>query len=173
LSIPFSLKILTFHEIYGILYIMARMKKSERLTKEQISKLRDTYINNDISLAELCDLSIDVMGRQVSIDELKNISVYDPEGKWSILRANKGRKTSDVPYSEKLNVVANKLYELLIDDDSSLPGTSVAQVAKTWMEIVTKTDLSKINSTAKTSVQRAKDIFEEMEARSRELRNSS
>lgn len=142
------------------------------MSNELKVRVREYYLSSDVSYEELSTRSEQLFGRHVSIDEIKYAASRDPEGRWTILRANKGRRTSDVPNEEKLIKVADKLYELLIDEDDTLPGTAMAQIAKTWMEMLVKANLTKSDSSAKTSVQKVKDIFEQLEAQKMEADGS-
>lgn len=134
-----------------------------QLSPETLRSAEEFYTHNDITLEEMSQKSTEIFGQFISIDVLKILS---SKNRWSILRANNGRKTSDVPYEEKLSRVADKLYELIIDEDAPLAGTAVSQIARTWVELVTKTNMTKFDASARVSSQRVKDIFAELEAES-------
>lgn len=134
-------------------------------SQELINRIKEYYINNDVSLAELSSNSQTLFGTYFDIELLKYYSKHDKNGSWSILKSNSGRKTEDVPMQEKLQKVANKLYEMIIDDDSEVSSTQLAQLAKTWSDLVDKAKLMKDTTSAKTSAQSVKDIFEKMQSK--------
>jgi hypothetical protein len=136
------------------------MKINNKHTKEFIEKVKEYYLNNDVSLQDMSDNSVTLFGKHIPIADLKFLSRSDVNGAWSVIKANSGRKTSDVPIQEKLSNVANKLYNVMFDEDSDLSATQLAQLAKTWSDLVDKAKLGKGESTAKTTSQQAKDLFE-------------
>ena len=136
------------------------MKLKNTHTKEFIARLKEYYLNNDVSLQDMADNSVELFGKQVPLADMKFLSRSDINGAWSVLKANNGRKTEDLPMQEKLGKVANKLYDILFDDEADLSPTQIAQLAKTWSDLVDKAKLGKNESTAKTTVQQAKDLFE-------------
>lgn len=140
---------------------------SRKINKESIEKLKDFFIRNLISFEDLSEMSQDICGVKVSVTDIKLFSRTDIEGPWSVLRQNKGRLTKDVPVQDKLAKVADKLYEMIISEEEPVPSSAIAQLAKTWSEMLVKANLNKEIS-AKTSPQTVKDIFAEMEARERE-----
>lgn len=132
-------------------------------SQETVDKVKNYYINNDVSFTELSKLSVELFGINLSSDDLKTMSRFDVNGSWGILKANKGRKTEDIPMQEKLNLVANKLYEMIVDPESEIGPSQIAQYAKTWSDLVDKAKLSKDSgASAKTSAQAVKDIFEKI-----------
>lgn len=134
-------------------------KYNSSYTKEFIQRVKDFYIdpNNSFSLEKIASNSEELFGRAFSLDTLKEWSRDD--GAWSILKANSGRSTQDVPVNEKITKVANKLYELMMNEEEPIGASQIAQLAKTWSDLVDKAKLNK-ESTAKTSIQVAKDIIE-------------
>lgn len=138
-----------------------------KITKESIQKLKTFFLENTISFSDLAENSRDVCGIQVSLADIKMYSRNDSEGPWSVLKANRGLMTKDVPVQEKLVKVADKLYEMIINEEDPVPGNAIAQLAKTWSEMLVKANMNKEIS-AKTSPQAVKDIFAEMEAKERE-----
>ncbi len=127
-----------------------------------IAALEDYYVNTNtiISLEELARNSQELFGQEININALKSRAL---KGKWSIKRANKGRNTDEVPGAEKLTIIADKLYEMLVDDEDPLPKGQVAQVARTWLEMNVKTNISQV-ATAKTPAQTIKDMISESRA---------
>lgn len=131
-------------------------------SQETIDRAKEIFINSDfLSLADLSEQSERLVGQHISLDTLKYHSSNDPEGRWPILRVNRGRKTEDVPAAEKLAKVADKMYELLIDPENPVPNGSLAQLAKTWLDILVKTNMDK-GTSATLSSQQAKDMIAKM-----------
>ncbi len=127
--------------------------------KEFIDKLRNYYINNNTTLAEMSKNSAALFGRDVSLPDLKWMSRDDVDyGPWSKLKPSKN--IEDIPIKEKYAVVANKIYGIIINEDDPIPTSQLAQLAKTWSDLVDKSGMASEDSTAKTSTQQAKDIFE-------------
>ena len=131
--------------------------------KELIAQAREYYLNNEISLTMLASVSEDLFGTPIEERDLKWFAFNDPEGRWSILKVNQGKKTSEVPTKEKLRRVADKLYELIVDEEDPIPNSSLAQLTRTWLEINMRANLDSV-STAKTSIQSAKDLIAQMES---------
>ena len=136
------------------------MKSTNKYTKEYLQKVKEYYLNNDFSLRELSENSDTLFGSYIPLDDLKYFSRTDVDGAWSVLKTNSGRKTEDVPIQEKLQIVANKLYNKIIDEDEDLSATQLAQLSKTWSDLVDKAKLGKSETSAKTTTQQAKDLFE-------------
>lgn len=135
------------------------MKVKNIHTKETVEKIKEYYLSNDVSLQDMSDNSVSLFGKQIPLADLKFLSRSDPNGAWSVIKSNNGRKTSDVPMQEKLNNVANKLYEIMFDEDTDLSATQLAQLAKTWSDLVDKAKLGKGETTSKSTAQQAKDLF--------------
>ncbi len=141
--------------------------------KEVLDKLKEYFINNDVTLNDLADNSESIAGRKVSLADLKFYSRSDTDGPWSVLKGNNGRRTIDVPISEKLQKVADKLYDLIIGDEENLSGNQLAALAKTWSDLIDKAKLNKDTSSAKTTVQQVKEIFEKSMAEGNENSKSN
>lgn len=132
-----------------------------KIKDDHIKVLREYYVSNpNISLSELADYTTNLIGFKVNLETLKQ---YSSKEKWSVLRANKGKNTGDVSINDKLVVVSDKLYELIMDEENPLPGTSIAQISRTWFDMVTKAGMNKTSS-AKTSAQAVKDLIAKMQA---------
>lgn len=141
---------------------------AQNYSKELIEKVKKYYVENTISFGILSENSKELFGTHIDLDTLRWWSKDDVEGSWSILRANQGRQTSEVPSNEKLNTVADKLYEMLVDEDDKLPKSAIASVAKTWLDIVVRAKLN-TDVSAKTSPQEVKDMFDRFEAEAEKL----
>jgi hypothetical protein len=141
--------------------------KPNQYSQELMKTIREYYLNNDVSFHYMSDNSTDLFGRFVSREIILYMSRTDPLGRWSILKQHQGRKSEEIPIREKLERMANKLYDIMADEEEDLPVTQLVQVAKTWSDMIDKAKMGKETSTAKTSTQQVKDIFEEMEALSR------
>lgn len=140
------------------------MKSFGKYSKEFIEKVREYYLSNEFSLEEISDNSGSLFGKTIPLADLKAMSRSDPNGAWSIIKANKGRRTEDVPMAEKILFVANKLYDQMVDPENELPIAQLVPVAKTWSDLIDKAKLTKETNTAKVPAQAAKDIFEEAKA---------
>lgn len=132
-------------------------------SEELLQQIKEYYLNNDVTLNEIAENSVNLFGQKITLDDLKAYSRTDKDGAWSILKANSGRKTSEVPVSEKLSKIADKLYDLMVDEEAPLSAGALVQVAKSWSELLVKANLNKEVS-AKTSTQTVKDIFAKLEA---------
>lgn len=132
-------------------------------SEELLQQIKEYYLSNDVTLNEIAENSVNLFGQKITLDDLKAYSRTDKDGAWSILKANSGRKTSEVPVSEKLSKIADKLYDLMIDEEAPLSAGALVQVAKSWSELLVKANLNKEVS-AKTSAQTVKDIFAKLEA---------
>lgn len=132
-------------------------------SEELLQQIKEYYLSNDVTLNEIAENSVNLFGQKITLDDLKAYSRTDKDGAWSILKANSGRKTSEVPVSEKLSKIADKLYDLMIDEEAPLSAGALVQVAKSWSELLVKANLNKEVS-AKTSTQTVKDIFAKLEA---------
>lgn len=141
-----------------------------KITKEGIQKLKSFFLQNTISFSDLAESSDKICGVKVSLADIKLYSREDVEGPWSVLKSNKGLMTKDVPVQDKLAKVADKLYEMIINDEDPVASNSIAQLAKTWSEMLVKANMNKEIS-AKTDPQTVKDIFAEMEALERQKLN--
>ena len=137
------------------------MRTINKIDDTFIQNIKEYYLNNDASLQWIAENSKELFGRDISLADLKVFSRSDPKGQWSVLKANKGRKTEDVPMSEKILAVANKLYEEMFKDDGDLSPSQLAQVAKTWSDLIDKAKLTKDISSSKMSSQSVKDIVSE------------
>lgn len=140
------------------------MKSFGKYSKEFIEKVREYYLSNEFSLEEISDNSTGLFGKNVPLADLKAMSRNDPNGAWSIIKINKGRRTEDVPMAEKILFIANKLYDQMVDPEEELPINQLIPTAKTWSDLIDKAKLTKETNTAKIPAQAAKDIFEEARA---------
>lgn len=131
-------------------------------TDEFISRVKEYYLdpNNNLSLDKIASKSEQLFGRSFTIETLKFWSSQD--GSWSLLKSNANRYTQDVPINEKITKVANKLYDLMMNEEEPIPASQLAQLAKTWSDLIDKAKLNK-ETTAKTSIQIAKDLIEKQQ----------
>lgn len=147
------------------------MAKHGNYSQEYINKLRDLYITSDYSFDYISKNSEELFGQFISVEYIKQLSAND-DIPWSVLRS-KSEKTSDqVSLNEKIAIIAEILYQSMIDEKKPLPPVQLAQVAKTWMELIDKSKMNK-ETTAKTTSQRVKDIFGELEALNKERSSSN
>lgn len=136
------------------------MGNRDTYTKDFVSKVRKYYIDNNISLEDISKNSTTLFGKNIPLADIKWLSRDDVDGAWSVQKANKGRRTEDTPVGDKIRTVADKLYNIIVDDDSDLSANQLAQLAKTWSDLVDKAKLGQNEITAKTPIQSVKDIFE-------------
>jgi len=129
---------------------------AEKYPRNVIDALKEYYLNNEISLRELSKLSEELVGMYVPFDT--GVHYYAHKEKWAIEKANAGRKTSDVPQQEKLQVIADKLYDMLVDEEDPMPKGQVAGLAKTYLDLVTRVNLSG-SASNKVSAQAVKDMI--------------
>ena len=133
---------------------------------ETILKLKEYYLENEVSFKTLSNYSKQLCGLDVSIDDIKMFSRDDAYGPWGVTKANSGRRVEDVPVREKLKLVADKLYSMIIDPEGNIPSNQIAQTAKAWADMVEKAKLSELDGgTAKLTSQQAKDIIAKQQAK--------
>lgn len=142
------------------------MKNGSKYTKDFIEKVKEYYLNNEFSLEDISENSETLFSRFISVADLKAMSRNDIIS-WSILKANNGRKTEDVPVTEKIQKVANKLYDLIIDEENEASGSQLAQLAKTWSDLIDKAKLTKDTTSAKLPTQQVKDMIDKALAESK------
>ena len=144
---------------------MSAVKQHSKYDPTFVKQVRDFFIDNNISLEDLAERALDLFGKAISKADILYMSRTDVNGPWSVQKANSGRRTEDTPVSEQVRNVANILYDLMFDTDKPLPPTQLAQVAKTWSDLIDKAKLMKETTSAKVPGQMAKDIFAEEEAK--------
>lgn len=136
------------------------MKNGSKYNRDFVEKVKEYYLSNEFSLEEISENSESLFSKYIPLADLKAMSRNDII-QWSVLKANKGRKTDDVPMAEKILAVANKLYEQMFKDgDDELSPTQLAQTAKTWSDLVDKTKLTKDTTSAKLPTQQVKDMID-------------
>lgn len=129
-----------------------------------VDQIRTFFLENPISLNDISRKSVELFGRHITEHDMRYLSRTDPKGPWTVQKANLGIKTEDVPIADKIQKVANKLYELIIDEENELPPNQLAQIAKTWADLIDKAKLTREVTTSRVPSQTAKDIFAEIEA---------
>lgn len=144
---------------------MSAVKQHNKYDPTFVKQVRDFFIENSISLEDLAERALELFGKSITKADILAMSRTDVDGPWSVQKANNGRRTEDTPVSEQVRNVANILYDLMFDTERPLPPTQLAQVAKTWSDLVDKAKLMKETTSAKVPAQRAKDIFAEEEAK--------
>lgn len=135
------------------------MKKSQ-YSPELIEKVKEFYLSSTFSLDEISQISLEKFGVKISLADLK---YYSRKEKWSILKSNSGRRTEDISINEKLIKIADKLYEVMIDEEEPVPATALAQIARTWSDLLIKSKLDKETS-VKIPAQSVKDAIAKHEA---------
>lgn len=129
-----------------------------------IQRVKEFYLAHEVSFDYLSTNAIEIFGRPIPKSDLLLWSRSDVNGSWSVLRANGGRRSDEVPVAEKIQTVANKLYDIIIDEDNELPPGQLAQMAKTWTDLIDKAKLTKEITTAKLPQQAVKDLIAQHDA---------
>jgi hypothetical protein len=91
--------------------------------KEQVKAY---YESHRLSMAKIARQSESIFGQKVTLDQLKGWSQED--GGW---------KKSEIAESEKLNIIANRIFEA-IEDNEDLPAKDLTALANTFLQITTK-----------------------------------
>ena len=143
---------------------MAIKSTSSKYDDYLVDQIRTFFLENPISLNDMSRKSVELFGRHITEHDMRYLSRTDPNGPWTVQKSNLGVKTEDVPIADKIQKVANKLYELIIDEENELPPNQLAQIAKTWADLIDKAKLTREVTTSRVPSQMVKDIFDEMKA---------
>lgn len=88
--------------------------------------IREYYESHRISFANLAKQSERIFGTSITIDQLK---------KWS--QADGGWSKPPISEDEKLRTIADKIYQIIEDDDTLNP-RDLTSLANTYLSIITK-----------------------------------
>ena len=119
---------------------------------EQVDRAREIFISRQVSsFKELADKSKELLGQHISMDRLKRYSDDDPNGTWTMLRA----QNSFGDASAELEDIRSMIYLDIMNPETSPQAR--AQLTNSYMTLLSKGNIKGAGS-AKTSIEQALDL---------------
>lgn len=123
-----------------------------------VEKLRNHYVTNDISLADLADTSASLIGQHVSVDQLKRASI---KGRWNVLkvRARYGKAGLPNTSEEEADDIRAVVFDSIMDPENPPSARDLASLIGAYMDLRKMGGLSAAG--AKTDRQKILDMIAE------------
>lgn len=129
-------------------------KRYGPLSNELIERIRETYIQSDMTLEDISRRSEELFGQKVSIDVLKKRAGDD--GDWSVLKAQYREENKSENLDDQIMDIMKVVYEDIMDKET--PPSARAQLVNSFITLLNKGGGNKAKGTAKTSTEQAIEI---------------